>query len=460
LGIGDLGGTGTLVVGTTGSGLPVVRAKDKLIVGNLGSGSLEINEGGLVGAGELQVGAADPNDSGSVSVNGPGNGAGFAFLGVKGPAVLSRQNAQLTISGGGSLLCQQGLQIAPSGQAQVVVTGSGSSVAVDGILLVAAASASGRATLNIAGGGTVIPEDATKRLSVIVGDSFSGPGAVTLSNVTGASKPSTMDVTSIDLTDGSMDINDHCLVQAGIVNVGQVGVATLTLAGSGVTDSLLKCQTLNVGGQGILRLCPAAKMEASVTADFAAGSQWAGGGIIDTPALHDNGLIRVGCSPGTLTVNGDFEMGETGVLEIEVGGLEPGQFDVLQVNGNATLAGRLELKFINGFVPKPGDNIDFLQVSGQITGQLSGDTIIDVPADAASGQAAAQATVTWDVTPEGTLRMTVTDVQGIDEVAQDIPAAGCGAGACGASAVSMLPFTLVGMNFMKLRRRRRYRLDR
>jgi hypothetical protein len=182
----------------------------------------------------------------------------------------------------------------------------------------------------------------------------------------------------------------------------------------------------------------------------------------------NGGFISPGLSPGMITIEGDYEQTSDGVLKIEVGGVEADQFDVLKISGNATLAGRVDLQFINGFVPKPGDNVDFVQVSGQITGKLTGDTLIDLPGNSSAGsgdtptsqpatsEPVAQAVVKWEVTPDGTCRLTVTDVVTAGQSALDAPAApACGAGACGAGVVPMLPLTLAGMGVMKLGRRRR-----
>lgn len=112
--------------------------------------------------------------------------------------------------------------------------------------------------------------------------------------------------------------------------------------------------------------------------------------------------MQAGCSPGTMTIDGDYEQAETGTLVLFIAGLEPERFSVWQVNVNAVLAGKVDLQFIDGFVPKPRDHVNFVQVSGEIAGKLTGDTLLDVPGGAANGPIAAQATVTWKLTPDGT----------------------------------------------------------
>jgi len=59
------------------------------------------------------------------------------------------------------------------------------------------------------------------------------------------------------------------------------------------------------------------------------------------------------------------------VLVIEVTGLAPGQFDVLPVSGDVILNGTLEVRFLDGFLPKQGDHVDFLQAGGTVSGNFA-----------------------------------------------------------------------------------------
>ena len=82
-------------------------------------------------------------------------------------------------------------------------------------------------------------------------------------------------------------------------------------------------------------------------------------------------MISPGLSPGLLTINGHFNQLPNGVLVIEVTGLAPGQFDVLPVSGDVTLNGTLEVRFLDGFLPKQGDHVDFLQAGGTVSGSFA-----------------------------------------------------------------------------------------
>jgi hypothetical protein len=83
-----------------------------------------------------------------------------------------------------------------------------------------------------------------------------------------------------------------------------------------------------------------------------------------------DGRVRPGTSPGTLTVDGDYEQ-TGGILEIEIAGTTAGEFDVLAVTGDASLGGELVLNFIDGFSPRQGDSFEFLNVDGVVGGMFS-----------------------------------------------------------------------------------------
>lgn len=88
------------------------------------------------------------------------------------------------------------------------------------------------------------------------------------------------------------------------------------------------------------------------------------GTLHSTLTVLSGGLVSPGFSPGTLTIDGNAEFRSGSVLKIEIGGLDPGQFDVLDVLGDLSFNDALiELDFINGFVPHAGDHVDFLRAA-------------------------------------------------------------------------------------------------
>ncbi len=298
---------------------------------------------------------------------------------------------------------------------RVALVGDGSLVAVGNLVV----GGSGKGQVNVADGARLQSVQAKVGGGASTGD---GLGEVLIQG--SLLSPAVWEVNgNLDVGTGGDDTGAMTLAGVSLGPLS-VGGATLTVGG-----------TLTVGPKG-----------------FIGGN----GTLTAANRVINGGLISPGLSPGVITVEGDYEQPAGGVLEIEIGGTEPGQFDVLHITGNAALAGSVDLGFINGFVPPRGFAVDFVVVDGTVTGKLTGDGLIDVPgneiADGTSNTIVV-AEVKWDVTPEGTCRLTVTDVQPVSDGTRDIP--GCGAGLCGAGVVPMLPATLVGMAAMRSANRRR-----
>ncbi|PYS26197.1 MAG: hypothetical protein DMF75_22535 [Acidobacteria bacterium] len=75
-------------------------------------------------------------------------------------------------------------------------------------------------------------------------------------------------------------------------------------------------------------------------------------------------------SPGLITIEGDYQQTADGVLRMEAAGLNDGQFDVLHVTGSTSLGGTLDVRFLNGYLPRTGDVIPFLKLDGTVTGSF------------------------------------------------------------------------------------------
>jgi hypothetical protein len=100
-----------------------------------------------------------------------------------------------------------------------------------------------------------------------------------------------------------------------------------------------------------------------------------GTGMITATKVSAGGYIAPGLSPGTLTIDGDYELLGTGVQIIEYAGLNSGDFDVLHVTGQTTLGGRLEVHFRGGFSPADPDTFiqsqDFVEADQGVTGDYA-----------------------------------------------------------------------------------------
>ncbi|MEI6323565.1 MAG: hypothetical protein WCP60_10725, partial [bacterium] len=85
--------------------------------------------------------------------------------------------------------------------------------------------------------------------------------------------------------------------------------------------------------------------------------------------LINNGTVSPGNSPGTLTINGNYTQGSTGVLNIEVA--SAGSFDQLIVNGSVLLGGTLNIVPYNGYTLQYGQKFGFITSTGPIKGSFS-----------------------------------------------------------------------------------------
>jgi hypothetical protein len=105
-----------------------------------------------------------------------------------------------------------------------------------------------------------------------------------------------------------------------------------------------------------------------------------GTGQILGPVINA-GRLDVGddVQPGTFTISGDYLQTSTGTLGVVLGGAGPGgPFSQLVVTGTATLAGVLNVSFLDGFTPQEGDNFTVLSYS---THAGSFDTLTAPPID-------------------------------------------------------------------------------
>ncbi|MFD0930809.1 beta strand repeat-containing protein, partial [Methylophilus glucosoxydans] len=86
--------------------------------------------------------------------------------------------------------------------------------------------------------------------------------------------------------------------------------------------------------------------EVNVAGGSLSGTGWVIGNV------SNSGLIGPGASPGTLNIDGDYTQLSNGSLLMEIGGnLQGSSFDWLNITGNATLGGTLNLVFAANYLP-------------------------------------------------------------------------------------------------------------
>jgi len=181
---------------------------------------------------------------------------------------------------------------------------------------------------------------------------FSGPSA-------------RMTMTQGDLSVGFFG-QGHMLIEGGArVTTRTAGVgdqsgsqgSSVTVTGTGSRWTVPFLLTIN---NGSVTVRDGATLENTFGIVLFQGATLSGNGTINGPVINF-GAIEPGNSPGVLTINGAYtqvgtiaEFGaDSGKLRSQVAGSLPGQYDRLQVNGQATLGGGLFVEFLSGYVPTP-----------------------------------------------------------------------------------------------------------
>lgn len=155
------------------------------------------------------------------------------------------------------------------------------------------------------------------------------------------------------------------------VPVGGTGTLNVTGGGSELTvvDDIFVGAPIDLGGggtsNGTLTVGDGGTINADRVVIGAGGVLNGNGGVINANLVVDGGTVAPGASPGILTVNGDFEV-LNGALQIEIGGDQPGEFDVLNILGDfiATEPFTIDIAFIDDFAPEEGQSFTFLDIEG------------------------------------------------------------------------------------------------
>jgi hypothetical protein len=311
--------SGQALVRTEGGdirGSSIVRVNDANSRWQIGSSGLTV---GAFGKGFLFI------DKGTVTANGPVTLGGSDF-----GQVLVKNSGSLTVTGGNSIV------IGDTANAELSMF-SGSQVS-------AASAVIGKGSnLNLLDAGAQLTVN-----SLSVGRNASDTGALSVDNGHVSANLLLINKGSgVGVTGGSIDLGTTLgQASAGQIQVGFGG----TLKDNGAVTATV-INVLNTGTVG-------------------------GSGTINGKLIN-GGKVAPG-DPQTLTVNGDYEQQNGGLLQIALAGKTIPEFDHLNVTGHITLdmGANLELDFINGFAPKTGDKFDFLQ-SGDplITDNFSNVTI-------------------------------------------------------------------------------------
>ncbi|HVI57823.1 MAG TPA: autotransporter domain-containing protein [Luteimonas sp.] len=336
--VGDLAGAqGTSTITGAGSRW---NNSGVLYVGNFGQGAMTIADGGSVTStvGSLGGGA---DATGTVAVTGAGSNwtlgdalnvgnFGSAELAIADDGMVVADTARLGLSAGGT--------------GAVTVAGDGSRLQVDAGLVV---GSGGNGSLAIADGGVVASGDV-----VVLAEQAGSTGILNLGAAAGeaAADAGTLDAAQLQFGAG-----------AGTINFNHTGtgyVFDTAIGGTGTIEHLAGTTSLtgagDAGGSANVRggtLLVEGSLGDMATTVFDGATLGGSGAIGGDVAVLDGGILAPGSSAGTLSLGSlslssgsilDYELGQAGV----VGG---GVNDLIEVAGDLTLDGTLQVTDIGGF---------------------------------------------------------------------------------------------------------------
>ncbi|MAE65981.1 MAG: hypothetical protein CMJ18_17050 [Phycisphaeraceae bacterium] len=118
----------------------------------------------------------------------------------------------------------------------------------------------------------------------------------------------------------------------------------------------------------VVRLAPGNLRLFGQSATLAEAGRIEGVGSVDVLFVSDlvnEGTIRPGDPVGSLLVDGNLVMRPTGVIDMQIMGPAAGTgHDVLEISGDLSLDGVLDVHFIGGYAPLAGDVFDLLTLTG------------------------------------------------------------------------------------------------
>jgi T5SS/PEP-CTERM-associated repeat protein/autotransporter-associated beta strand protein len=346
----------TGLIGNGNAGFVTVRGasaqwnnSNELDVGYNGLGTLDVENGGSVSS-----------DNGSIGLLAGSNGIAT----IRGEDSIWNNTDNLDVGGYGTgqLTVEDGGTVVDSSAQIGAVSGATGFATVrgddsmwttgSGFFLV---GQNGFGILNVEDGGVV--ENTSTISEIAIGYNLGGEGIV---NVRGTN--SAWNVSSniyvggrngVAGGTGKLEIDD-----GGTVAVADAlkvwGTGTVKLLGG-----LLRADTLDLSDGGVFQMT---------------------GGRLEVSSVVDSltnlgGTLAPSNSPGLTTISGDYHQQAAATLEIEIGGTAAeSEFDVLQVDGSATLAGELDVSLValvsDPFVPEFGNTFEILSATGGISGMF------------------------------------------------------------------------------------------
>jgi T5SS/PEP-CTERM-associated repeat protein len=339
--LGRNGGSGKMTVAGTASYAQI----DDLVVGLIGHGELTVEDQATVEVRTFRIANQDVNPSGDVLIRSGGL--------LESPSQIQVGNAGtavLRIESGGVVRSEKGTS--PTGtsgvvastvtsQGSVVVTGSGSQWIQDGNLSVGSV---GSGSLRIENQGYVECMDAQV-----------------------ARTPSATGEAIVDGASSLWKVQDRLIIGGAFTAIG--GVATLAVSNTGKVTAgdvlhVWSGSQIDLTGGGLVEVGTVGSPASPNMIKVGSGGLLSGNGQILGNVLVDGGSFAPGASPGTFSIAGNVTQLAAGVLDLEIAGPASTQYDQLNVTGDLSLAGNVNIEFTDGYIPTAGSKFDLFTVGG------------------------------------------------------------------------------------------------
>lgn len=170
----------------------------------------------------------------------------------------------------------------------------------------------------------------------------------------------------------------------GAVTLG----ADTTLAGNDISfagrvdsDATARALAINTAGNGTTTFGAAAggnSALASLTTNADGATVIAGGGITTTGSQTYNDAVIIGTNTVSLIAPGGVFITSSATLHVDLSGTAPGEFGRVDISGQVSLGGTLDVERVNDFLPTGGDRFQFMTFASRtgFFGNLPADFIV------------------------------------------------------------------------------------